>query len=103
MGTAQLVEYRAQASIAMGRKLQCLLDRVNEPAEHYFGSTPTPITFQQLLDGDGFLMERVGGIQGAKEAIDGVEQDAAGDAAAMSGALHKVAKVIHIDISVSKG
>ena len=73
MGAAQLVEYRVQAGIAMGRELQCLPDHVNEPAEHYFGGAPTPITLQQFLHQDWLLVEWMVGIERAKDVIDGMK------------------------------
>jgi hypothetical protein len=73
VGTAQLIKYRAQASIVMGRKLQCLLDRVNEPAEHYFGGAPTLITLQQFLCRDWLLVEWMVGIKRVKDVIDGMK------------------------------
>jgi hypothetical protein len=58
----------------MGWKLQCLPDHVNEPpAEHDFGGAPTPITLQQFLHQDWFLVEWMIGMERVKDVIDGMK------------------------------
>jgi hypothetical protein len=70
-----------------------LLDGGDNPAKEQFGGAPAAVALEEFLDGDGFLVERVSGIQGANEFIDGMEEDSAGNAVMAGIALTRLQKL----------
>jgi hypothetical protein len=59
-----------------------LLDGVDEPAKDHFRSGPAAVTFKELLDGNRFLMEGMGGVlKGTNDLVNGMEQDTTSDTA----------------------
>lgn len=57
-----------------------MIDGVDQPAKKQFCSAPTAIVLEEILDGDGFLVELVSRIhQRANDLVDGMEEDAMGN------------------------
>jgi hypothetical protein len=100
---AKIIEDGLETCVAMRGKFQSLGNRVDEPPEQDLGGAPTPITFEKLLDRDRLLMKGVGGIQGAKDFINRMKQDPAGDATTTGVALDQITKIINVHIGVRQG
>ena len=86
----------------MWRQFQGLVDGVNEPAKDDFGGAPAAVAFKELFDGNGFLMESMGGVKGANDFVDGMEQDATSNTAPARIALNQIAKIINVYIGVAQ-
>ena len=73
----ELVEEGTEALVAVGRELDGAGDRVDEPAQDDLGRLPGAVAFPQFFLRNGVAAKVVvGGVVGAKDAVDGVKQHA---------------------------
>jgi hypothetical protein len=101
---SKVIKDGAQTLVAVRRQLQSLLNGINEPAkDDHFRRAPAAITFKEFFDGNGLLMEGMGGVKGTNDLVDGMEQDTSSDAAPTCITLNQVAEVINVDIGVAQG
>ena len=103
LAAAEVIKNGTEAGVAVWGQFQGLLGGVNEPAKEHFRGAPTAVTLEEFLDGNGLLMEGVGGIKGANDFVDGMEQDTTGNTAAAGIALNEVAKIVNVHIGVCQG
>ena len=87
----------------MWRQGDCLLDRVNHPAQNGLSGLPGGIAFAEFFDRDGFRAKGVVGAEGGENGVDGVQQVASQRAQAPRRALTQGNEVIHVDVHGSDG
>ena len=54
-GGCEFTEDLSQLHLAVGRKLDGLADGVDEPTKDDFARPPTAVSFEELLEGNGFI------------------------------------------------
>jgi hypothetical protein len=99
--TAQIIKNGTETFVAMRGQCQGLVGGVDEPSKDDFRRAPAAVTFQQLFDGDRFLMESLGGVKRANDVVDGMEQDTTSNTTTVRIALNQVAEIVNVDIGVT--
>ena len=92
-----------ELNLAVGRELDCLVDRVNEPAEDDLAGAPASIALEEFLQGHRFVAAFVGHFWLRQDLVDGVQQVLSEGLEATVSTLSELDEVIDEHVGVPKG
>ena len=100
-GVGQVCEDLGQFELAVGRQLDSLSDRVDEPTQCDLAGGPAVVAFQKFLEGHSFVLV-VARLGLGEDVVNGRQQVVAESAHALGSSLPDLDEIVHKDVGVTE-